>query len=79
MTWTWVLSILALTVPPSAAYVVSLLVQLRTEREKKLNAQHEQVLINHEQQIDDYRMRVEEMRGELAEHTKQISLLTERL
>ena len=75
----YVLAVLAFTLPPSVAYVVTLLVQLRVERAKALNAQHDQAIVNHEQTIDGHGAAIEAMRAELAEHTRQISLLTERL
>lgn len=79
MNWTLILSVAALTVPPSAAYVASLLVQWRIEQSKELSKQHEQVLLNHEKTIDAFGEHIAELRTEAVEHTRQISLLTERL
>jgi hypothetical protein len=77
--WTLILCVLGLTVPPSAAYVASLLVQWRIERSKELSKQHEQVLLNQEQTQSRHDTWIEHLRNEVAEHTKQISLLTERI
>lgn len=79
MNWTLILSVSALTVPPSAAYVVSLVLQWRIERSKELSKQHEQVLLNQEQTLAQHDEALATLRAESTEHTKQISLLTERI
>jgi len=78
MSWTWVLSILALTVPPSAAFVVSLLVQLRAARLQEMNKQHEQVLTNHEQTIELHNDQIAGLEALVQQQQTTINKLAER-
>ena len=76
--WTLTLCVLALTLPPSVAYAVGLLMQLRNERAKQVSEQHEKVIEMHEIALDQARDRLAELEQLTREQQKEISKLADR-
>lgn len=75
---TWVFSVLAFVVPPSAAYAYGLWLQLKHEAAKKMNAEQQEALMDHTRWIEVLQSKVNDLEHLTAQQQQTINRVAER-